>query len=170
MLEEVKHRKNPFEVLMGECDEDVNDLVDDILREVKGEYSSLSKAKSEILKCACAVLCKHVLEEAHGEYPFTDFQELIRETNLQRWQHESWYLFGSEGIKWQDDEEWKEPPFELMMEELLIKYVNWWGVYLREKKSQEERIEILSKLLGGFDVPSSQLYMQAVNFYIRPIW
>lgn len=165
---EIKHGRNPFEVLLKDYNERIDEHVDALVNEVEGGCSTLSKAKSDILKCAFAVLYKRVLEESREAYAFTDFQEVIKETKLQRWQHESWYLFGAEGIKWQDDEAWNEAPFELMMEELLIKYVYWWSDYLRANKSQEQRIEILSRLMAGYDVAGSQLYMQAVNFYIRP--
>ena len=171
MIEEIKRAKNPFEVVFNNYNEEVDQLFDRLINEAENlpYHTTLTRVKQEVLKCAFAVLSKHVLEEAHGNYPFTDFQELIRETNLQRWQHESWYLFGAEGIKWREDFEWQEAPFVQMMEKLIIKYVAWWGDYLREHLSQEERIKILSVLLGGFDVASSHQYMQSVNFYIRPL-
>ena len=171
MISEQIEDKSPFEILFSTDGESIEDWFDSLIDDIiipKPAYS-VGDTKKRILKCAFAVLCKHVIEEAHGNYPYTDFQELIRETNLKQWQRQSWYLFGAEGIKWEEDYEFNEDPFELMMEDLIKRYVYWWSEYIRKNLNQEERIAIFAKLLDTTEIPINSILMQALNFYIRPI-
>jgi len=133
--------EDAFNILLGEKSEKARVFFNKVsfdMEEFLITDESVLEARALALKCGFALFCSTYLENVTNFKSQNSFIDIYDNFNFHEFKEEYFYLFGKSNLIWQEldmlnEEEREEGRFEIMIEQLLKYYSEFWKQYLLQK-------------------------------------
>lgn len=176
-------KNNPFNILLDQYAEECDALCESLFRKMEPHHlkGKASYAEKRLKRSAFAYLCVDYLSSIEDMYTMDDFDYFIGEAGLINRRDEIFYLIGKENIEWkleydidQDDDGDEHDVMPIMLEELILKYKQWWKDEISNLyKTDMDILELFGESIfkdggpSGIDVAGKALNFVQENFHRR---
>lgn len=126
-------KNSPFDILLDSYSTECKALYEKLYRKVEPHFLKGKPSFAEIglKKSAFAYLCVDYLSSVDDMYTMDDFNYFIEEAGFINRRDEIFYLIGKENIEWKVEYDVDDNDvLPIMLEELILKYKEWWKVQI----------------------------------------